>query len=197
METKTSTITFSSFTSFWAMVSGAVVKYPDCAVEEFKMRYEKDFRLQARGLYEQSGGTFTLAPEEYEQKYIEMLELDSPEVERVVCVYTFVCKSSGLIGLIAFEPDIVMADKERQQISIIREHMSDVESLRDLYGELSAKAMSVANRWDSDNIHFGDDELDVSFADSLRRNVPTFGSLLCDTRFYLGKRLGEYESGAQ
>lgn len=123
------TIKFEDFATFRAMVSGAVVKYYDCAVDYIPLITERNNMLQCRELYEASDGEFRLIPKEYKAEVCEALEVDGTLTTKAVYAFGSVVQPS----FICFAYDV--ADGKRTELSFYQERKERLARLREMYIE--------------------------------------------------------------
>ena len=125
------TIKFEDFATFRAMVSGAVVKYHDCAVDYIPLITEHGNMLQCRELYEESDGEFRLIPEEYRAEVCEALEVDGMSTKAVYAFGSvvqpgFICLAYGIV------------DGKRTELAFYKERKERLSRLREMYNEFKA-----------------------------------------------------------
>lgn len=122
------TIKFEDFATFRAMVSGAVVKYHDCAVDYIPLITERNNEIQCRELFDECDGEFRLIPEEYKAEVCEALEVDEMTTKAVYAFGSVVRPS-----FICFAYDIV--DGKRAELAFYQERKERLSRLRKMYIE--------------------------------------------------------------
>lgn len=136
------------------MVSGAVVKYHNCAVEEILPITENGNLLQCKDLWESCCGQFSRVPDEYEDDAIEELEI----TDSINAVYTF--GNAFRPHLIAFASDIVS-----NPLDVYNQRIQRLQRLFSLYEEFRANVNADIARCRAEIIAVCDDVEEWESAD--------------------------------
>lgn len=162
------TIKFEDFATFRAMVSGAAVKYYDCAVDYIPLITERGNELQCRELFDVCEGKFRRIPLEYEAEVRDALEVDNVPV---TAVYAF--GSVITPNFICFAYDF--AEGLKTELMLYQERVERLGRLHGLYNAFkSAVSADIARcRAEHENFVYTHDweSADLNFLEHIQKDL--------------------------